>query len=90
MGVIAFVLFFFGEDDPKIYPGHLDKMLGLELALRVKYQPYYHQFSVLGFSLDPAVIRRIRSHLHPREVQPQEQQANGVSYAYLSCYSIYN
>jgi len=45
------------EDDPKIYPRHLDKMLGLELALRVKYQPYYHQSSVLGFSLDPAVIR---------------------------------
>ncbi|AES71801.2 tyrosine kinase family protein [Medicago truncatula] len=62
----------------EIYPGHLDKMLGLELALRVKYQPYYHQSSVLGFSLDPAVIRRIRSHLHPREVQPQEQQANGT------------
>jgi len=46
MGIIAFVLFFFGEDNPKIYPRHLNKMFGLEPALRVKYQPYYHQSSV--------------------------------------------
>jgi hypothetical protein len=31
------------EDDPKIYPKYLDKLLRLEFALRVKYQPYYHQ-----------------------------------------------
>ena len=36
-----------GEDDPKIYPKHLDKLLGLEFALCVKYQPYYHHSFVL-------------------------------------------
>jgi len=59
-----------GEDDPKIYPKHLDKLLGLEFALRVKYQPYYHHSSVLGVSCDPAVIKKIKSHLQPDEIQP--------------------
>jgi hypothetical protein len=55
------------EDDPKIYPKHLDKLLDLEFALRVKYQPYYHQSSVLGVSRDLAVIKKIKSHLQPEE-----------------------
>jgi hypothetical protein len=60
--------FFFvkvGEDDPLIYPTHLDKLLGLEFAFRAKYQPRYHQSSVLGFSRDPAGIEKIKAHLHP-------------------------
>jgi hypothetical protein len=56
------------EDDPKIYPKHLDKLLGLEFALHVKYQPYYHQSFVLGVSIDPAVIEKIKSHLQPDEI----------------------
>jgi hypothetical protein len=28
------------DDDPKIYSKHLDKLLGHEFVLRVKYQPY--------------------------------------------------
>jgi len=51
-----------GDDDPKIYPKHLDNLLVLELALRVKYQPYYHQSSILGFSCDPTVIQKIKCH----------------------------
>lgn len=54
-----------GEDDPLIYPTHLDKLLGLEFAFRAKYQPRYHQSSVLGFSRDPAGIEKIKAHLHP-------------------------
>lgn len=64
------------EDDPMIYPKHLDNLLGLELALRVKYQPYYHQSSVQGFSSDPAVIRKIKQHLHPDGMQSDAQQVD--------------
>jgi len=56
------------DDDPKIYPKHLDKLLDLEFALRVKYEPYYHQSSVLGVSRDPAVIKKIKSHIQPHEI----------------------
>lgn len=59
------------EDDPMIYPKYLDNLLGLELALRVKYQPYYRQSSVQGFSSDPAVIQRIKRHLHPDVIQSE-------------------
>jgi len=61
-----------GEDDPKIYPKHLNKLLVLEFVLRVKYQPYYHQSSVLGVSRDPVVINKIKSHLQPEEQQLDE------------------
>ncbi|XP_039687881.1 uncharacterized protein [Medicago truncatula] len=64
------------EDDPMIYPTHLDKLLGLELALRVKYQAYYHQSSVQGFSSDAAVIERIKRHLRPDGMQSDVQEVD--------------
>lgn len=66
------------EDDPMIYPTHLDKLLGLELALRVKYQAYYHQSSVQGFSSDAAVIERIKRHLRPDGMQSDVQEVDEV------------
>jgi len=79
-----------GEDDPMIYPKHLDNLLGLELALRVKYQPYYHQSSVLGFSSDPVVIQKIKCHLHPNEMQSDVQEVDEVCCFCLSVYCICN
>jgi hypothetical protein len=67
-----------GEGDPKIYPKHLNKLPVLEFVLRVKYQPYYHHSSVLGVSRDPAIIKKIKSHLQPNEIQPEEQQLDDV------------
>lgn len=76
-----------GKYDPLIYPKHLDNLLGLELALRVKYQPYYHQSSVQGFSSDPAVIQRIKRHLHPDGMQSDVQEVN--EFCHGSCHIIY-
>jgi hypothetical protein len=73
-----------GEDDPMIYPKHLDNLLGLELALRVKYQPYYQQSSVQGFTSDPAVIQRIKCHLQPNE------QSDEVDEVYCICLSFFS
>jgi len=78
-----------GEDDPMIYPKHLDNLLGLELALRVKYQPYYQQSSVQGFTSDPAVIQRIKCHLQPNE-QSNVQEVDEVYCIYLSFLSMFN
>ncbi|AES66044.2 DUF223 domain protein [Medicago truncatula] len=65
-----------GEDYPHIYPEVLDKLLEIEFALRVKYQPYYHQASVNAFSRDETVIKKIKAHLHPDEIQSEVQKIN--------------
>ena len=79
-----------GEDDPMIYPKHLDKLLGLELVLRVKYQPYYHQSSVQSYSSDPAVILRIKRHLRPDGAEADVQEVHEVCCICLFVYSICN
>lgn len=58
-----------GEDDPHIYPKILDKLLRIEFALRVKYQPYFRQASVNAFSRDEVVIKKIKDHLHSHDKQ---------------------
>lgn len=79
-----------GEDDPHIYPEVLDKLLEIEFALRVKYQPYYHQASVNAFSRDETVIKKIKAHLHPDEIQSEVQKINEVRCGCLLCNSIYH
>lgn len=78
-----------GEDDPHIYPEVLDKLLKIEFALRVKYQPYYHQASVNEFSRDEIVIKNIKTRLHPDEIRPEVQKVNQVRYGCLLCNCIY-
>lgn len=68
------MFFYVGEDDPKIYPKHLDKMLETEFIFRVKYQRYYHQSSVLKCTRDEAVIKNIKFQMQPDEIQPEEIQ----------------
>ncbi|WJX42963.1 hypothetical protein P8452_30133 [Trifolium repens] len=59
-----------GEDDPKIYPTHLDKLLNLECAFKVKYQPYYRQASINKLSSDSTIINNIKIHITPSQPTP--------------------
>ncbi|CAK8569209.1 unnamed protein product [Lathyrus sativus] len=36
-----------GEDNPKIYSAHLDKLLNKELAFRIKYPSFFQQYSIV-------------------------------------------
>ncbi|XP_045822082.1 uncharacterized protein LOC123914966 [Trifolium pratense] len=59
-----------GEDDPKIYPIDLDKLLNLEFAYKVKYQSYYRQASINQMTNDPTLIANIKLHMnlkHPSQ-----------------------
>lgn len=58
------MFFYVGEDDPKIYPKHLDKMLETKFIFRVKYQR--------GKNRDEAVIKNIKFQMQPDEIQPEE------------------
>ena len=78
-----------GEDDPHIYPEVLDKLLKIEFALRVKYQPHYRQASVNTFSRDEVLIKNIKDRLHSNEVQPEAQRVSEVYYVYLLRNCIY-
>jgi hypothetical protein len=78
-----------GEDDPHIYPEVLDKLLEIEFALRVKYQPYYRQASVNAFSRDKVVINKIKAHLHPNKIQPEVQKVNEVRCGCFLCNCAY-
>ena len=81
-----FVFFKIGEDDPHIYPTHLDKLLGLQFAFRAKYHSRYQLSSVLGFSCNPAVIEKIKAHLHPDGMEPEVIEPNQVCCA---CFAFY-
>ncbi|XP_050875723.1 uncharacterized protein LOC127079384 [Lathyrus oleraceus] len=44
-----------GEDNPTIYPIHLDKLLNKKLAFRIKYQSLYGQLSIVTILNEPSV-----------------------------------
>lgn len=64
-----------GEDDPKIYPVHLDKLLGLEFVFKVKYQSYYRQASINKMSGDLALIANIKLHMNGKQPSPIPTQS---------------
>ncbi|WJX80997.1 hypothetical protein P8452_63931 [Trifolium repens] len=64
-----------GEDDPRIYPVFLDKLLNLELAFKVKFQPYYRQASINKLSTDDSIINDIKLHINPPQASQSQSQS---------------
>ncbi|XP_058726335.1 uncharacterized protein LOC131597668 [Vicia villosa] len=61
-----------GEDNPKIWPAHLDVLLNKQFVFRVKYQQQYRQFSIVKILNEEGLYDKFDKYLTPDEVQPDE------------------
>ncbi|KAL5099266.1 hypothetical protein RYX36_003593 [Vicia faba] len=57
-----------GEDNPKIWPVHLDILLKRDMAFHIKYQSTYEQFSIVTILNGGNVYNRLKSYLTPHEI----------------------
>ncbi|WJX12235.1 hypothetical protein P8452_02756 [Trifolium repens] len=56
-----------GAFDAHEYPTHLDKIVGTELALKVKAQPSFKMVYVLNYKKDPDIIQHIKDQFPHQE-----------------------
>ncbi|CAK8561613.1 unnamed protein product [Lathyrus sativus] len=56
-----------GDDNPKIYPAQLDKLLNKDLAFRIKYQSFFQQFSIVTIIKDDDVYKNLDKLINPNE-----------------------
>ncbi|XP_058749796.1 uncharacterized protein LOC131622771 [Vicia villosa] len=56
------------EDNPKIWPVHLDVLLNKELVFRIKYQSSYEQFSIVAILNEENLFNKFDNYLCPNEV----------------------
>ncbi|XP_058750080.1 uncharacterized protein LOC131623070 [Vicia villosa] len=61
-----------GEDNPKIWPAHLDALLNKEFVFRVKYQQQYRQFSIVKILNEEGLYAKFDKYLTPDETMPQQ------------------
>ncbi|XP_058759289.1 uncharacterized protein LOC131632566 [Vicia villosa] len=57
-----------GEDNPKIWPAHLDVLLNKDLVFRVKYQSDFEQFSIVAILHDDNLYEKFDNYLTPNEI----------------------
>lgn len=60
------------EGGPKYFPDPLDKMLGLSVALKCKYQAKFHSSFVMKMLDDPAIIQAIASQIGCQQEDAKE------------------
>ncbi|XP_058733996.1 uncharacterized protein LOC131605686 [Vicia villosa] len=56
-----------GEDNPKIWPTHLDVLLNRKLVFRVKYQSQYQRFSIVKILNEDGLYTKFHNYLTPDE-----------------------
>ncbi|XP_058748089.1 uncharacterized protein LOC131620919 isoform X2 [Vicia villosa] len=56
-----------GEDNPKIWPAHVDVLLNRDMAFRIKYQSSYQQFSIVTILDEDNVFNKLKNYLTPDE-----------------------
>ncbi|XP_058751151.1 uncharacterized protein LOC131624206 [Vicia villosa] len=56
-----------GEDNPKIWPAHLDVLLNKEMVFRIKYQLSYEQFSIVAILNEDKLYQNFDNYLTPNE-----------------------
>ncbi|XP_058784047.1 uncharacterized protein LOC131658810 [Vicia villosa] len=59
-----------GEDNPKIWPTHLNVLLNRKLAFRIKYQLQYQRFSIVKILHDDDLYDKFHNYLTPDENKP--------------------
>ncbi|XP_058749322.1 replication protein A 70 kDa DNA-binding subunit A-like [Vicia villosa] len=57
-----------GEDNPKIWPAHLDVLLNKDLVFRVKYQSDFDQFSIVAILNGDNLYEKFDKYLTPDEL----------------------
>ncbi|XP_058734764.1 uncharacterized protein LOC131606584 [Vicia villosa] len=57
-----------GEDNPKIWPVHLDVLLNKQMVFRVKYQSSFEQFSIVTILNEDNLFNTFDNHLCPNEL----------------------
>ncbi|XP_058774762.1 uncharacterized protein LOC131649033 [Vicia villosa] len=57
-----------GEDNPKIWPTHLDVLLNRKLVFRIKYQSQYQRFSIVKILNEDGLYDKFHNYLTPDEV----------------------
>ncbi|XP_058746000.1 uncharacterized protein LOC131618861 [Vicia villosa] len=61
-----------GEDNPKIWPAHLDVLLNKQFVFRVKYQQQYRQFSIVKILNEEGLYEKFDNYLTPDETMPPQ------------------
>ncbi|XP_058782451.1 uncharacterized protein LOC131656911 [Vicia villosa] len=61
-----------GEDNPKIWPAHLDVLLNKAFVFRVKYQQQYRQFSIVKILNEEGLYAKFDKYLTPDETMELE------------------
>ncbi|XP_058767622.1 uncharacterized protein LOC131641334 [Vicia villosa] len=56
-----------GEDNPKIWPTHLDVLLNRQMVFRIKYQSQFRRFSVVKILNEDGLYKRFDNYLTPNE-----------------------
>ncbi|XP_058783238.1 uncharacterized protein LOC131657905 [Vicia villosa] len=56
-----------GEDNPKIWPTHLDVLLNMKLVFRIKYQAQYQRFSIVKILNEDGLYNKFHNYLTPDE-----------------------
>lgn len=66
------------EGGPKHFPDHLDKMLGLTVALKSKFQAKFSSFSVMRMLNDPTIIAAIAKHISSQQEKDCDEVAKPI------------
>ncbi|XP_058782843.1 uncharacterized protein LOC131657463 [Vicia villosa] len=61
-----------GEDNPKIWPAHLDVLLNKQFVFRVKYQKQFQQFSIVKILDEDGLYAKFDKYLTPDESMPSD------------------
>ncbi|XP_058733964.1 uncharacterized protein LOC131605648 [Vicia villosa] len=64
-----------GEDNPKIWPAHLDVLLNKEFVFRVKYQRQFQQFSIVKILDEDGLFAKFDKYLTPDELTQTSEQS---------------
>ncbi|XP_058741664.1 uncharacterized protein LOC131614053 [Vicia villosa] len=57
-----------GEENPKIWPVHLDVLLNKQMVFRVKYQSSFEQFSIIAILNEDNLFNTFDNHLCPNKL----------------------
>ncbi|XP_058747932.1 uncharacterized protein LOC131620786 [Vicia villosa] len=57
-----------GEENPKIWPVHLDVLLNKQMVFRIKYQSSFEQFSIVAILNEDNLFNTFDNHLCPNEL----------------------
>ncbi|XP_058732947.1 uncharacterized protein LOC131604532 [Vicia villosa] len=57
-----------GEDNPKIWPTHLDALLNRQMVFRIKYQSQFRRFSIVKILNEDGLYNKLDTYLTTNEV----------------------